>query len=112
MPQVTGEVVSNDGTGFTADFLVGTRIYTYTAVFTSPVPAFAASNATLAYDSTDQLTGTPPFSGVVGLNHLGFSISTTSAVAGGLDETIASASSVGGSPTVTEFPSFPPQSCM
>jgi len=98
MSQVTGTIApTTDGAGFRADFLVGGRIYTYTAVSTGAVPVFQCTSATLNYASTSQLTGTPTFSGSVGQYALGLTLLSTPTITGELNQQISSVNEVDGS---------------
>ncbi|KAF8893563.1 hypothetical protein BD779DRAFT_1669837 [Infundibulicybe gibba] len=54
-------------TTLTATFKIGNKLHTFVGSFTPPMEPFAADKVTLTYATGDDLTGSPAFSGEIGI---------------------------------------------
>jgi hypothetical protein len=99
MPSVPGTIQS-DGNSFQATFTIGGVPYNGVGTFEPNVPAFTSSDATMNYTSTDELVGTIPGIGLIGLSQLTLTIGPNpgdgshTVISGKLDNPISQINSV------------------
>ena len=98
-----GNIVSQNGSKFVATFIINEIQYIYAGSIDPNPGKFNVSKASLAYDSTDDLTGTHSYTGQVGITQVKFNIKNGPVASGPLpdDGQVDPASTISGSGTWT-----------
>jgi hypothetical protein len=97
---VTGTIESPDGNGFIAVFMLDGIKYTGFGSFQPTVLPFNASDVTLTYSTITDLSGSVPFTGVVGMTKISLIVipnpEVHTSISGPLDNPISQANRVFG----------------
>jgi hypothetical protein len=93
---------STSGARFLGSFIANKQSYLIAGSFSSSVPPFKSSAATLRFDNAESLSGTKPLDGVVGGEKIRLTIGEGATIEGRLDVPIHPASSVVGAAFMTQ----------
>ena len=98
MPTARGSVSQAGANRITAQFILddGRRV-TYSGSVSTSVPRFNAATCVMTYNDEYDLTGTHPFTGLVGVTNIALTIGVTVTIAGTLDQQVAPAQTINGS---------------
>ncbi|EMD36172.1 hypothetical protein CERSUDRAFT_95522 [Gelatoporia subvermispora B] len=98
MPSVEGTVVReiDANSRVIGTWEIDGRTNTFTFNLSNSMPMFKSGAATLTYDTTDDLTGTCTFQGLIGRNQIKVTLDDAVTVSGSLDTAIRVNASVNG----------------
>ncbi|EMD36147.1 hypothetical protein CERSUDRAFT_124160 [Gelatoporia subvermispora B] len=99
MPTATGTVTlsADSASKFQATFTVGGLRQIFSGNLSESMPTFTTSSATLTYSSTNDLTGTRVFEGIIGATTLKLTFGDGPMITGDLSTSVGMAFSVNGS---------------